>query len=99
MAITLKEIEYIAKLARLGLNEKENDEYSKEVSDILDYMDKLNEADIKNVELMVQVTGLKSIFRNDENPHKIDPEKIRKIIGRAPEKESNFVKTKPILEK
>ena len=38
--ITKKEVEYIAKLARLGLSEAEKEKYSKELSGILDYMKK-----------------------------------------------------------
>lgn len=97
--ITKKEVEHIAKLARLGLSEAEKEKYSKELSGILDYMKKLNEVNTENIELTVQVSGLTNIFRKDRNPHGVDPEKIKKIIGQAPEREGNFVKTKPILEK
>ena len=99
MAISLKEVEHIAKLARLGISEKEKGKYSKELSKILDYIDKLKEVDIKNIEPTSQVTGLSNVFRKDDSPQEIDAEKIKKIIGQAPEREGNFVKTKPILEK
>lgn len=97
--ITKKEVEHIAKLARLGLSEAEKEKYSKELSKILDYMDKLNKADTKNVESTTQITGLTNVFRKDENPHEADVEKIKKMIGQAPEREGNFIKTKPILKK
>lgn len=97
--ITKKEVEHIAKLARLGLSEAEKEKYSKELNGILDYMEKLNEVNTENIELTAQVSGLTNIFRKDENPHEADVEKIKKIIGQAPEREGNFVKTKPILEK
>lgn len=97
--ITEKEIEHIARLARLGLSEAEKEKYSKELSGILDYMDKLNKADTENVEPISQITGLENVFRKDENPHEVDAEKIKKIISQAPEREGNFVKTRPILKK
>jgi len=99
MELSKKEIEHIAKLARLGLSEAEKKKYSKDLSGILDYFKKLNEIDTKNVEPTSQVTGLAGVFRKDENSHPIDPEKIKKMIGQAPEREGNFVKTKPILVK
>ena len=99
MPIFIKEVERIAKLARLGLSEKEKEKYSKDLSGILDYMEKLNEVDIKNLEPTTQATGLKNIIRKDENPHEVDVEKIKKIISQAPDREDNFIKTKPILEK
>lgn len=97
MLLTKEEIEHIAKLARLGLSKEEKIKYSKELSGILDYMKKLNEVNVKNIELTVQITGLENIFRKDENPHETDVEKIKKMIGQAPERKGNFVKTKPIM--
>lgn len=110
--ISLKDIGHIAKLARLDLSDKEKQKYSKELSEILDYMEKLNEVDTKNIEPTSQVTGLTNVFRKDERPteipgfarepspsQEVDVEKIKKIIGQAPEREGNFVKTKPILGK
>lgn len=99
MSITIKEVEHIAKLARLGLSESEKKKYSKELSGILDYIDKLNKADTKDIKPTSQVAGLKNILREDKNPHEVDIEKIKKIIGQAPQRKENFVKTKPILEK
>ena len=99
MELSKKEIEHIAKLARLGLSEKEKDKYSKELSGILDYMKKLNEIDVKNVEPAVEASALENIFRENDNPHEINPDRIKKMIGQSPEREGNFIKTKPILEK
>lgn len=99
MPIIKKEVEHIAGLARLGLNEKEKEKLSRELSGILDYFEKLKEVDTKNIEPTAQVTGLTNVFREDNNPHETDIEKIKKIIGQAPEREDNFVKTKTILEK
>lgn len=97
--ITKKEVEHVASLARLGLNEKEKEKLSRELSGILDYFEKLKEVDTKDIEPTAQVTGLTNIFRADDNPLQVDVEKIKKLIGQAPEREGNFVKTKPILEK
>lgn len=97
--ITKKEVEHVAGLARLGLNEKEKEKLSRELSGILDYFEKLKEVDTKNIEPTAQVTGLTDVFRPDENPHETDVEKIRLMISQAPEREDNFVKTKTILEK
>ena len=106
MSISTKDVAHIAKLARLGLSELEKKKYSKDLSGILDYMKKLNMADTKDVRPTSQVAGQVNIFRKDENPHGINAEKIKKIIGQAPHLQTSegpapghFVKTKPILEK
>ena len=44
--ISKKEVQHIAKLARLGLTEKEIEKHQKEFLKILDYMEKLKEIDV-----------------------------------------------------
>ena len=62
-------------------------------------MEKLNRIDTKSIEPAAQVTGLENILRKDDNPHEVDPEKVKKIISQAPERDDNFMKTKTILDK
>jgi len=97
--ISKKQIEHIAKLARIELTEAEKNKYSKELSKILDYMNKLNELETKNIEPMAQATEITNVFRKDENPDQIDPEKLKHLFDQAPDKKDGFIKTKPILEK
>ena len=97
--ITKKEVEHVANLARLGLNEREKEKLSRELGVILDYFEKLKEVDTKGVEPTAQVAGLVNVFRDDDRPQEVDMEKIKKLIGQAPEREGNFVRTKTILEK
>ncbi|MEK7579596.1 MAG: Asp-tRNA(Asn)/Glu-tRNA(Gln) amidotransferase subunit GatC [Patescibacteria group bacterium] len=99
MPVSKKDLEHIAELARLGLSEPEKEKYSKELSKILDYFDKLKEVDTPKEPLRGPTGYVQNIFRKDDWTHPVDPEKIKKIIGQAPEREDNFVKTKPILEK
>ncbi|MDI6603013.1 MAG: Asp-tRNA(Asn)/Glu-tRNA(Gln) amidotransferase subunit GatC [Patescibacteria group bacterium] len=48
--ISKEEVQHIAKLARLGLTEKEVKKFQKELSSILDYIEKLKEVDISKIE-------------------------------------------------
>jgi len=41
--ITKKEVEYVAKLAKLEFNEEEKEEFASQLNSILDYFKKLNE--------------------------------------------------------
>jgi len=99
MAISIKQVEHIAKLARIQLKEAEKRRFTKELSKILDYMNKLNEIDTENIEPTSQVIGLENIFREDFKPDEFDPEKVRKLIGQAPDREDNFFKTLFVFEK
>jgi aspartyl-tRNA(Asn)/glutamyl-tRNA(Gln) amidotransferase subunit C len=59
----------VAKLANLPLKPGEEEKFEKQLTDILSYVEKLNEVNTKNVEITSQVTGLENIIRKDEaNP-------------------------------
>lgn len=60
------QVRHIAKLARLGLKEEEVSKFSRQLSDILAYIQKLDEVDTTQVESTAQVTGLKNVMRKDE---------------------------------
>ena len=94
--ITKKEVEYIAKLARLGLNKQEKDKFTEELSAILDFVDKLNEVKTNKIEPTAQVTGLKNITRQDKAKKKTKKE-TDKLLDLAPEVENRHLKVKAIL--
>jgi len=56
----------LAQLARLKLSDEEIEEYSKELSDILQYVEMLQKVDISGLEPTNQVSGLTNVMREDE---------------------------------
>jgi len=93
--ITKKEVQHIAKLARLGLTEKEIEKYQKELSSILDYIEKLKEVDVSEVEPTSHSIVTENVMRNDESEK---PElKSKKLLELAPETKNGYLKTKSIL--
>ena len=50
MAITVKDVEHVAKLARLELTEEEKEKFTRQLGDVLKYVDQMNEVDTSNVE-------------------------------------------------
>lgn len=58
-------VPHVAKLANLPLTEKEIEKFEKQLSAVLQYIEKLNEVDTKNVQPTSQVTGLENITRQD----------------------------------
>ena len=94
--INKQEVEYLAKLARVGLTDAEVEKYQKDLGDILGYMDKLNEVNTDNVEPMAQGIKAKNVVREDKI------EKIEgtpaELLSEAPEHEDGFIKTKSIFE-
>lgn len=65
MALTKDHILHIARLARLKLTDEEIDKYTGQLSQVLDYMNILNEVDTSNVQPTYQVTGLESVMEQD----------------------------------
>lgn len=93
------DIKHIASLARIKINEKEEKSLKKDLSSILEYIDKLNEVDTTEVEPLYQTTGLVDSFRSDEprGEFKMDENLNDKLVGQAPHKEGRFVKVKSVL--
>ena len=63
--ITKEQVEHVAKLARLTLTEEEKETYTKQLSKILDYIDKLNEVNTETTEPMTQPIPTVNVMRTD----------------------------------
>ena len=64
--ITKEAVKHIAQLARLGLSEKEIGKYQKELSSILDYVEKLKRGDVSGVEATSHPLSMENVMRKDE---------------------------------
>lgn len=94
MAVTKKEVEHIAELARLHLTEKEIEEYTRQLNTILEYVEKLNELNTEDVLPLSHPVEGNNIFRED---------KVRPSVGRedalknAPAKDDEFFKVPKVI--
>jgi aspartyl-tRNA(Asn)/glutamyl-tRNA(Gln) amidotransferase subunit C len=96
MALSKEEVQKVAKLARIELTQEEVEKFQTQLSDILDYIDKLQEVNTDNVETTAQVTGLENVLREDAI--KGCPEDEREAaLNQAPELAANFVKVKSVF--
>lgn len=66
MAITQKEVEHVALLARLNFSEEELEAFTRQLGDILESIKKLEELDTTDVEPMAHVLPVHNVFREDE---------------------------------
>jgi len=60
------DVRHIAKLARLTISDEEVEKFAGELSTILDYIEKLQDVDTKDIQPTEQVTGMNNAFRDDE---------------------------------
>jgi aspartyl-tRNA(Asn)/glutamyl-tRNA(Gln) amidotransferase subunit C len=97
MALTKKEVEHIALLARLGLTEAEKEKFATQLSSILEYVEQFKEVDTDGVEPTAQVTGLQNVMREDA-VEPLGEEVMKDLVRSAPEHEDNLVKAKAVFE-
>lgn len=94
MALTIKEVEHVALLARLTLTEDEKEIFAPQLNTILDYVDKLNELNTDEVEPLTHILPLYNIYRDDV----VEPSSPRaEILANAPVVEENQYKVPKIM--
>lgn len=64
--LTKKDVEHVAKLAKLSLTSPEIDKFQKQLSKVIEYISELNEVETSNVLPTSQTTGLENVYRTDE---------------------------------
>lgn len=90
------EIDYILKLARLEVGEKEKKELQEDFSSILEFVNKLEEVEVKQQEIPARGGEFRDRMRED----KASPKKKRKdnkLVELAPQEEEGYIRTYQIL--
>jgi aspartyl-tRNA(Asn)/glutamyl-tRNA(Gln) amidotransferase subunit C len=64
--LTREDVLKLARLARLELSDEEIEEFSQELSEILQYVEQLQSVDVGGLKPTNQVTGLTNVTRDDE---------------------------------
>lgn len=83
MVITDETIEYVGILAKLELSGEEKEQEKKDMTNMLEYVGKLNELDTDGVEAMSHAFPISNVFREDEVTNGDDRENLLK---NAPDK-------------
>jgi aspartyl-tRNA(Asn)/glutamyl-tRNA(Gln) amidotransferase subunit C len=59
------DVAYIARLARINLTEEETNAFQKQLGDVLNYVEKLRQADVSHVEAAAHALPIFNVFRED----------------------------------
>ena len=94
MAVTKKEVEKIAELARLKFTDQELENFTPQMNEILSYMDKLNELDTENVKPLSHPVEQSNVFREDEMKASIATDEALK---NAPSKDEHHFKVPKVI--
>ena len=92
--ISNEEVEKVATLARLSLSENEIKQYSKQLEEILDYINQLGSVDTENIIPTTRAVEVTNVVRRDEV--KISSEQDL-LINLAPQREGKFYKVPKIM--
>lgn len=91
--ISTEDVKHVAKLARLELTEAEIEQFSKQLGDILKYVEQMNEVDTQNVEPMAHPIPVVNVMREDVVKYEQTKEELMK---NAPSEEDGFFKVPKI---
>ncbi len=94
MAVSKKDVEKIAELARLKFTDDELENFTPQMNEILSYMDKLNELDTENVKPLSHPVERANVFREDELKPSISTEDALK---NAPFKDEHHFKVPKVI--
>lgn len=95
MSLSEKDVEYVAKLARLELNPLEITIYTRQLGAILEYAQMLNKLDTDKVEPTFHVLPLQNVLREDVVVPSMDRDKV---LANAPDKAKGCFRVPRILE-
>ncbi len=94
MDISIKQIEQVAALSRISLADEEKVTFREQLTDILGYIEKLNELDTSSVQPMAYATYLKNVFREDKQESSFARQKILEL---SPSNANGFFKVPKVL--
>ncbi|HED06283.1 MAG TPA: Asp-tRNA(Asn)/Glu-tRNA(Gln) amidotransferase subunit GatC [Ignavibacteria bacterium] len=96
MPVTTNDVEYIAELARLKFNRDEIQDFTKQLNQILEYIEKLNELNTENIEPLSHPSEGSNVFRED-----IVKESIKRedALRNAPDKDEEYFKVPKVIER
>ena len=89
------QVRKVARLSRLELTEAEVEEFTGQLSAILDYVEKMNELDTTSIEPLAHCLPISNVFRQDRVKESLGTEKT---LSNAPQRDGGFFKVPKILD-
>jgi len=93
--ISVEQVRHVALLARLELSAEDEAKLQTDMSNILDYVDKLGELDTSSIEPTAQVGEAGTPMRDDAITNYPDPEGM---LANAPKRRGGFFEVPKIIE-
>ena len=91
--LSREEVMHVAHLARIGVSESELDRYSVQLKELLNEVEKINNVEVDEEDLLITPVEHTVFMREDENKNSISFEDVKK---NAPKTDGNFVEV-PVM--
>jgi aspartyl-tRNA(Asn)/glutamyl-tRNA(Gln) amidotransferase subunit C len=88
-------LDKIAHLARLEFDERDADKIMKDLSGIVDWVEKLNEVNTDGVEPLTSMSHEVNAFRDDEVKDQLDHDRA---LRNAPKRDDDYFRVPKVLE-
>lgn len=95
MALSAEQVWHIAELVKLALGEEEVALYQRQLSEILEHFDRLNELNTDDIPPTAQVTEQQNVYREDDVRAWLTPQEA---LANAPDTDDGFFRVRPVLE-
>ena len=95
MSVSKKDVEYVAGLARLEFKEEEKDNFVNDLNKILNYMEKLDELNTDDVDIVVNPYYIENKYREDNVEKSME---LKEVIDNAPESLEEYVIVPKVID-
>ena len=95
MAISEETVKYVAHLARIQLKESQLKTMAEQLEDILKFIDKLKELDIKDIKPTSHILPITNVLREDDLKASLS---LEEVLEDAPQRKNNFFAVPKIIE-
>ena len=89
------DVRYTAKLARLHLSEEEISKFQSQLSQVLQYVEKLEQVNVEGVEPTAHANAIFNVFRKDESRAGFTPEEA---LANAPRQANGLFIVPKVIE-
>jgi aspartyl-tRNA(Asn)/glutamyl-tRNA(Gln) amidotransferase subunit C len=95
MALTPEQVRHIARLARLGVTDDDVEKLGHQLSEILDYFERLGVVDTEDVPPTAYPLDLHDVMREDEPTPALD---VEETLKNAPNREGEYFRVRAVLD-
>ncbi|ERI94229.1 aspartyl/glutamyl-tRNA(Asn/Gln) amidotransferase, C subunit [Clostridiales bacterium oral taxon 876 str. F0540] len=95
MSVTKKDVEHVAELARLSFTEDEKEALIHDLNNVLGYIEKLNELDTENVDIIVNPYYIENRLREDVVKPSME---LSDVLSNAPDKLEEYFLVPKVIE-